>query len=477
MAATSSPAIAPESGAPVVLFIDDDIDVRTSAQVLLARHGMEMLSAAGPAEGLAILASRPVDAVLLDLNFSAGATAGDEGLACLADILNQDPDAVVVVVTGHSGVNIAVSAMRAGAGDFVTKPWSNERLAATVTNAVELRRRRRQTGAFQAENAALIRDAFPDTRILGSSPAMVRLRDLIARAGPTEANVLILGEHGVGKELVARAIHQASPRAGGPFIPVDLATLSETHFEAELFGHRRGAFPDADADRPGRLVAAHGGTLFLDEIGNLPLALQVKLLSAIERRQVTPLGGDRPVPLNARIVAATNLPRALLYSEAAFRADLLYRLNTVEIMVPPLRQRGDDILELARHYLAHYARRYGRSEKKPLAPAAAQRLRGDGWPGNVRALRHAMERAVILSETPAYEPVDFILAGPGVSPAGGAAMSAGPTAILDDLNLERSEKTLIARALQKHHYNVSHAARDLGLTRAALYRRMEKHGL
>ena len=461
---------APDSDTPTVLFIDDDGDVRQSVRVLLSRHGVEVLVAAGPAEGLQMLASRPVDAILLDLNFSRGATAGDEGLACLADILQHDPDAVVVVVTGHSGVNIAVSAMRAGASDFVTKPWSNERLVATVRTAIELRRRRRQAGAFQAENAALVRDAFPETHIIGSSSSMTRLRGLIERAGPTEANVLILGEHGVGKELVARAIHHASPRAGGPFIPVDLAALSEVHFESELFGHRRGAFPDADSDRPGRLVAAHGGTLFLDEIGNLPLALQVKLLSAIERRQVTPLGGDRPVPLNARIVAATNLPRALLYSETVFRADLLYRLNTVEILVPPLRQRGDDILELARHYLKLYARRYGRPEKKPLSTAAAERLRGDGWPGNVRALRHAMERAVILSETPAYEAADFPLTGS----AGRASASARGG---DDLNLVRSEKNLIAQALQKHHYNVSHAAKDLGLTRAALYRRLEKHGL
>jgi len=463
----------PSSTRPTVLFIDDDADVLTSVRLLLTRHDMEVLTARGPAEGLGLLGGTPVDAVLLDLNFSRGATAGDEGLGCLADILLQDPDAAVVIVTGHSGVNIAVAAMRAGAADFVTKPWSNERLVATVRTAVELRRRRRQAGAFQAENAALVRHAFPETRIIGVSPAMTRLRSLIERAGPTEANVLILGEHGVGKELAARAIHQASPRVSGPFIPVDLASLSEAHFESELFGHRRGAFPEADADRPGRLVAAHGGTLFLDEIGNLPLGLQVKLLSAIERRQITPLGGDRPVPLNARIVAATNLPRARLYSEDVFRADLLYRLNTVEITVPPLRDRGDDILELARHYLKHYARRYGRPEKKPLGEAAALALKGDAWPGNVRALRHAMERAVILSEGPAYEPRDFVLSGAAPARSRSWASSATP----ETLNLVKSEKTLIVQALQKHHYNVSHAARDLGLTRAALYRRMEKHGL
>ncbi|HEY0052396.1 MAG TPA: sigma-54 dependent transcriptional regulator [Caulobacteraceae bacterium] len=457
----------PHQAPPAILVVDDDADVLQSVRMLLSREAMTVSTAAGPAEALSRLTAESFDVVLLDLNFSRGATAGDEGLGCLQDILGHDPDAVVVVVTGHSGVNIAVSAMRAGASDFVTKPWSNERLVATVTMAVELRRRRRQARAFQAENNALVRDAYPEAVLLGSSPVMSRLRDLIARAGPTEANVLILGEHGSGKELVARALHLASSRGPGPFIPVDLAALPEARFEAELFGER-----GLGEDRPGRLVAAHGGTLFLDEIGNLPLPLQVKLLSAIERRQVTPVGGDKPVPLNARIVAATNLTRAHLYSEAVFRADLLYRLNTVELNVPPLRDRGDDIVELARHYLRHYARRYGRSEKKALSEATAVALRADAWPGNVRALRHAMERAVILSEGAAYEVHDFVLTGPAARTRGRGAPAAP-----DDLNLERSERTKIVQALQKHHYNVSHAARDLGLTRAALYRRMEKHGL
>ena len=461
--------IADDSAQPAILVVDDDPDVLQSVRVLLSREGMAVQGATAPAGALSLVGQQNFDAVLLDLNFSRGATAGDEGLSCLQDILAHDPDAAVVVITGHSGVNIAVSAMRAGASDFVTKPWSNERLVATVATAVELRRRRRQARAFQAENIALVRDAYPDTTLLGSCPAMARLRDLIARAGPTEANVLVLGEHGAGKELVARALHQSSPRAPGPFIPVDLAALPEAHFEAELFGRRGGG-----EDRPGRLVAAHGGTLFLDEVGHLPLALQVKLLSAIERRQVTPVGSDKPVPLNARIVAATNLPRAQLYSEAVFRADLLYRLNTVELTVPPLRERGDDIAELARHYLKLYARRYGRQEKKPLSDDAAAALKADAWPGNVRALRHAMERAVILSEGAAYVTADFVLSRTTSPPSKRGA--AGSLAA-DDLNLERAEKAKIVQALQKHHYNVSHAARDLGLTRAALYRRMEKHGL
>ena len=457
-----------------VLFIEDDQDVLTSVRLLLGRYEMEVLTAASPAEGLRMLAATTVDAILLDLNFSRGQTTGEEGLRCLADILEQDPDAVVVVVTGHSGVNIAVTAMRGGASDFVTKPWSNERLVATVRTAIELRRSRRQAAALKAENTVLIRQSGGGERaIVGSSPPMKRLKSIIARAAPTEANVLILGENGTGKELVARAIHQASARAGGPFVPVDLGAIPEALFEAELFGHRQGMF-EAKADRLGRFVSAQGGTLFLDEIGNLPLSLQVKLLAVLERRQVTPLGSDRTVPIDVRIVAATNMPREQLYGGETFRADLLYRLNTVEILTPPLRDRGDDILEIARLYLKAYARRYGRADK-PLSPQAEAALKADGWPGNVRALQHAMERAVILSEGPVYELRDFPLRG---APAAGQARPpASPLLATGELNLARTERALIEQALQKHHYNVSHAAKDLGLTRAALYRRMEKHGL
>jgi DNA-binding NtrC family response regulator len=418
----------PRTGGGRVLFIDDDADVLTSVRLLLGRNDVEVLTAGTPVDGLRLLAATPVDAILLDLNFSRGSISGEEGLRCLGEVLEQDPDAVVVVVTGHSGVNIAVTAMRAGASDFVTKPWSNERLVATVRTAVELRRRRRQASAFRTENATLVRSAFgSDGAILGASAVMARVRGLIARAGPTEANVLILGENGTGKELVARAIHQASPRAAGPFISVDLGALPEALFESELFGHKKGAFPEASSDRPGRFVSAHGGTLFLDEVGNLPLPLQVKLLSVLERRQVTPLGSDRPSPIDVRIVAATNRPREDLYSESVFRADLLYRLNTVEISVPPLRERGEDVLELARHFLKLYCRRYGRPEK-PLSEAAAAALRREPWRGNVRALRHAMERAVILSDGKAFEPGDFPLGGGAPAPArrqAGAEEAAG----------------------------------------------------
>jgi DNA-binding NtrC family response regulator len=276
-----------------------------------------------------------------------------------------------------------------------------------------------------------------------------------------------LGENGSGKELVARALHQGSGRAAGPFIPVELAAISSDQLEAELFGRKLAS--GHDPDREGRFVAAHGGTLFLDEVGLLPMPLQVKLLSVLERRQVTPVGADAPFPVDVRIIGASTMAREQLYSESTVRPDLLYKLNTVEIVVPPLRDRGDDVLELGRHYLKAYAQRYARPDR-PLSPAAAAALKADPWPGNVRALRHAMERAVILGEGRTYEPQDFALSGKTAAALSGP-LSGG------DLNLARSERWLIEQALQRHHYNVSHAARDLGLTRAALYRRMEKHGL
>jgi DNA-binding NtrC family response regulator len=449
-----------------VLFIDDDPDVLTSVRLLLGRHEMEVMTAADPADGLRLLGAAQVDAVLLDLNFSRSATTGEEGLKALADILQQDAHAAVVVVTGHSGINIAVTAMRAGASDFVTKPWSNDRFVATVKAAVELRRRRRASGGGVASPAPA---AVADAVILGGSPAMTRLRALIARAAPTEANVLVLGENGTGKELAARAIHQGSRRAGGPFVPVDLAAIPEAEVEAQLFGRRRGG-AESEGDRTGLFAAANRGTLFLDEVGRLPAGLQAKLLAALERREVVPVGAERAFSVDVRVIAASNMSRQQLYSETTLRADLLHRLNTVEISVPALRDRGEDIVQLSRHYLKLYARQYGRPEK-PLTPDAALALKRNGWRGNVRALRHVMERAAVLSEGPAYDVADF--------PLGASGGDGGDTPVLHggDLNLARSERWLIEQALRRHHFNVSHAARDLGLTRAALYRRMEKHGL
>ncbi|WP_413777346.1 sigma-54-dependent transcriptional regulator [Sphingomonas sp. S2-65] len=457
----------PEYGFCVV--IDDDEDILVASQLLLRRLFAEVATARTPDEALPLIRAHMPDVVLLDANFARGATDAAEGLAWLDRLLATDPEMVVVMITAHAGIQVAVAAMKRGATDFVSKPWSNDRLLATVRTAAALRRSRVAAGRGGASPPA----AGPaSSTLLGQSPAMARVHSLIARAGPTDANVLVLGENGTGKELVARELHRQSLRADKVMLTVDLGAVSEELIDSELFGHVKGAFTDARADRVGRIQAADGGTLFLDEIGNLPLRLQPKLLTALEQRQVTPVGANKPVPVDIRVIAATNLPPEKLRSEAHFRQDLLFRLNTIEIDLPPLRSRPEDLPELIGHYLDHYAKRYGRAVPK-LSAAAERALLTHDWPGNVRALRHALERAVILArEDHPLEPEDFALvaAVPRVS----APVSAPPP---DDLNLDRVERRLVEEALRKHGYNISLAAAELGLSRAALYRRMEKHGL
>jgi DNA-binding NtrC family response regulator len=376
-----------------------------------------------------------------------------------------------VLMTGFGGVPVAVEAMKRGAADFVLKPWQNERLVATVLAATSLTRSRRAVTRLESENRALTEAVEPaGGTIIGESPAMRRVFDMVARAAPTHANVLILGESGTGKEVIAREIHRRSARADKPFVSVDLGAVTETLFESELFGHKKGAFTDARTDRPGRMVASSGGTLFLDEIGNLPLHLQRKLLTVLERQEVVPVGGDKPVAIDLRLVTATNMPAAELGREQHFRQDLLYRINTVELTLPPLRERRPDIAALAEHFIILYARKYNQPRRR-LSPAALAVLEAYRWPGNVRELRHAIERATILGTGERFEPGDFPLAGP---PGGGHAT--GPASV-ESYNLEEMENRLIRQALTDHGGNISHAATALGLTRAALYRRIEKHGL
>ncbi|WP_342249810.1 sigma-54-dependent transcriptional regulator [Sphingomonas sp. OTU376] len=455
--------------------IDDDDDILMASRLLLRRLFKDVEAVRSPDEALPLVQARTPDAVLLDANFARGATDASEGLAFLDKLLAVDPEMVVVMITAHGGVQVAVSAMKRGATDFVSKPWSNEKLLATVRTAASLRRSRKAvSGGAAAPAPAAQAGASP---LLGGSPAMARVHSLISRAAPTDANVLVLGENGTGKELVARELHRQSLRANQVMLTVDLGAVSEELIDSELFGHVKGAFTDARTDRVGRIQAADGGTLFLDEIGNLPLRLQPKLLTVLEQRQVTPVGANKPVPVNIRVIAATNLPPEKLRDESHFRQDLLFRLNTVEIDLPPLRDRREDVPQLIEHYLQHYARRYGRPVPQ-LSPAARMALLDHDWPGNVRALRHALERAVILAREEALEPEDFALvrAMPRVVPAT-AITPPRPPGPSDDLNLERVERRLVEEALKKHGYNISLAANELGLSRAALYRRMEKHGL
>jgi len=457
--------------------VDDDADILLAARLLLRDIFAEVVTTPSPKEALDVVAQRSPDAILLDANFMRGATDGREGFLWLGRILEADPDAVVVLITAHGGVSIAVDAMKKGATDFVTKPWSNERLLATVRTAASLRAQRRATGHEKARAAAIAAPAI-DTPLLGSSRAMAQINSLIDRAAPTDANVIILGENGTGKELVAREIHRRSRRTGQVMLSVDLGAVTENLIDSELFGHVKGAFTDARADRIGRMQAADGGTLFLDEVGNLPLHLQPKLLTALEQRRVTPVGANKPVPIDVRIVSATNLAPDRLADESVFRPDLLFRLNTVEIELPPLRDRREDIPALLDHFLGLYARKYGKADRA-LPGSVLAALQDYAWPGNIRALRHAAERAVILAEGEAYTLGDFPLArapSPQIRLVSEPVM-ASVAPLHAELHLGRAERQMIERALQKHAYNISAAAAELGLTRGSLYRRMEKHGL
>ena len=464
-----------------ILIVDDDEDILVAGKLLLKRHYGTIVTCNRPENVANLMAEHSFDAILLDMNFGPGESSGEQGFFWLSRILEIDPQAVIVMITAHGGVNVAVEAMKRGATDFIAKPWQNEKVVATLSASVKLRRSRSEAEELKKTNKAIVKAVSePKQPILGDSAAMREVLSLVERTAPTDANVLILGENGTGKELIARELHRQSHRADKVFMSVDLGALTESLFESELFGHKKGAFTDARDDRIGHLQAASGGTLFLDEIGNLPLHLQAKLLTVLEQRQVAPVGSDRKVPIDVRVIAATNVPLTKLRKEDVFRQDLLFRLNTVEITLPPLRQRRDDIPEIAAYYAAFYARKYSMPEKGFSAPALQAMTRYD-WPGNVRALRHAIERAVILSEGEDFGAEDFQLEDQPNQPGAEAGVKVAiPVLEADgeiDLNLERLERRAIEEALKHHRYNISHAAKELGLTRAALYRRMEKHGL
>lgn len=451
-----------------VLILDDDADVATAAQLLLRRRHGQVATLCDPAGLPALLAQRVPDVVLLDLNFTPGCIDGAEGLALLDMLRAQTRPPAVIAMTAYADVPLAVEALKRGAGDFITKPWDNARLVAAVDQA--LARRAALSGASSAS---------PD--LMGESAAMRELKALIAGVAPTEANVMVLGENGVGKELVARAIHAQSRRAAGTLLAVDMGALPESTFESELFGHRKGSFTDARADRAGRFQAARGGSLFLDEIGNMPLAAQAKLLTALERREVTPLGADKPEAIDVRIISATNLDEARLFDPSVFRPDLLFRLNTIVIRVPPLRERREDIPLLVAHYLKLYELQYQRPARNVDAAATDALVRHD-WPGNVRALRHACERAVILGQGVEYALADFALGAAATGNVTAAAMTASaaaapPDIAMNDMTLDALEREAIAATLAQFNGNISHAAKTLGISRAALYRKLGKHGI
>jgi DNA-binding NtrC family response regulator len=449
-----------------ILMIDDDEDVLLAAKMLLKKQGHHIIIEKNPKKIPFLLNNDSYDVILLDMNFSKDITSGKEGFYWLEQILSHDPSAVVIMITAFGDVEMAVRALKAGATDFILKPWQNEKLIATISTAIKLKQSYNQVDKLKKANEMLeeqISKPFAD--IIGQSSAIKEVFNLIDKVARTDANVLILGENGTGKELIARAIHQRSLRKDNSFVSVDMGAITETLFESELFGHKKGAFTDAREDRPGRFELANGGTLFLDEIGNLSLALQSKLLSALQSRQVTRVGANNATAVDIRLICATNMPLTKMVQEGTFRQDLLYRINTVEIHVPPLCERVEDIPLLAQHYLNYYAKKYHKLVTT-IAPDAMDKLKRYAWPGNIRELQHAIERAVIMTDSATLQESDFLLSRALSSPANN-----------NTLNLDEVERSAIVKALQMHNGNISKAADELGLTRASLYRRMEKYGL
>ena len=455
-------ALAQPAHAPRVLAADDQQHILDALQLLLKPQGFKVDAVRSPELARDAMASEQYDAVLMDLNYTRDTTSGREGLDLLAEIVRQDSSLPVIVMTAWGNVELAVEAMRRGARDFIQKPWENERLLSILRTQVELRRALQQAERLAAENRLLSAQGRPD--FIATSPSMVPVLETITRIAPSDANVLITGEHGTGKEVVARTIHALSLRNSRPLITVNTGGLAEGVFESELFGHVKGAFTDARTDRIGRFELADGGTIFLDEIGNVPLRQQTKLLRVIESGEMERVGASRSKQIDVRLVSATNTDLKAACEAGQFREDLLFRMNTVEIHLPTLRERKEDIPVLAMHFLSQYASRY-RRQVNGLDGAALQALLQYSWPGNVRELEHTMERAVLMGRSEQLQTADLGLASRGQAPN------------LEELSLEAVESILIRKALQRFQGNVSQAAEALGLSRGALYRRMEKYGL
>ncbi|MBL6447161.1 sigma-54-dependent Fis family transcriptional regulator [Fulvivirga sp. 29W222] len=449
--------------------IDDDEDVLLAAKLLLKKHAHQVIIEKNPKKIPFLLNNDTYDVILLDMNFSKDITSGKEGFHWLSQILEKDPSAVVIMITAFGDVEMAVRALKEGATDFVLKPWQNEKLLATISTAIKLNKSYKEVDKLKKAKKQLEEDINqPFKDIIGHSDALREVFNLIDKVARTDANVLILGENGTGKELVARAIHQRSLRKENSFIAVDMGAITESLFESELFGHKKGSYTDAKEDRPGRFEIANGGTLFLDEIGNLSMPLQSKLLTVLQNRQVTRLGTNTPIPIDIRLICATNMPVQEMVAESTFRQDLLYRINTVEIKLPPLRDRIEDIPLLVDHFVEIYSKKY-RKEIRSVNEDTIYKLQRYDWPGNIRELQHALERAIIMSDNTELEPEDFFFLTHN--------KSSSQDLKTDNLNLDEVEKSVIERAINIHNGNISKAAKELGLTRASLYRRLEKHGL
>jgi DNA-binding NtrC family response regulator len=451
------------TGGGRVLAADDQSHVLEALQLLLRPQGYRVDLAKSPAEVRQQLSSEFYDAILIDLNYTRDTTSGQEGLDLLTEIVGIDSSLPVIVMTAWGNVELAVEAMRRGARDFVQKPWENERLLSILRTQVELHRVVQQAERLAAENRLLQAQGRPE--FIATALSMQPVLDAIARVGPSDANILITGEHGSGKEVVAQTLHSLSHRSARPLVAVNTGALAEGVFESELFGHVKGAFTDARADRMGRFELADGGTIFLDEIGNVPVRQQAKLLRVLETGEIERLGSSRSRKVDVRVISATNADLQAACASGQFREDLLFRLNTIEIRIPPLRERREDIPALALHFLRRYASRY-RREIEGFDKLALQNLTQYAWPGNVRELDHTVERAVLMCRGKEIQTADL-----------GLNLQRSQTANLEELSLEAVEAVLIRKALQRFQGNISQAAEALGLSRGALYRRMEKHGL
>lgn len=444
-----------------ILVIDDDTDVLTAVRLLLKTEAREVVIEKNPENLRAQLAKQNFDLILLDMNFNSSINTGNEGLFWLKKIREFKSGAAVIMITAYGDIDLAVRSLKEGAADFVVKPWHNEKLIEIIKDA--LKRNTAKTSTTAVPKADLL-----GSELIGESDVIREILFKVEKIAPTDANILIMGENGTGKDLIAKAIFQHSMRAEKPFVKVDVGALTETLFESELFGHRKGAFTDAREDRVGRFESASGGTLFLDEIGNITLQQQAKLLSVLQNRQVTRLGSNEAVPVDIRLICATNVPLTELANESRFRKDLIYRINTVEIVVPPLRKRGDDIALLARHFSKIYSNKY----LKPVLEfdeKAMDKLLHYHYPGNIRELQYSIERAVIMSEGNVLEAKDIIF-----SPIESAGMLDAEPA---ESKLSAIEKNTILRVIEKNNGNISKAARELGLTRTALYRRLSKYDI
>ncbi len=445
-----------------ILIIDDDPDVLTAVRLLLKTEVKEVVAEKNPENIRWHLSQDDFNVILLDMNFTSSINTGNEGLFWLKEIRKIKPDAAVIMITAYGDIDLAVRSLKEGAADFVVKPWHNEKLMSTIKEI--LKRKGNKTGTM----ALSLSDSIVGKELLGESEAMQQIFYKIEKIAPTDANILILGENGTGKDLIAKAIHQQSLRSAKPFIKVDVGALTETLFESELFGHKKGAFTDAREDRVGRFEAASSGTLFLDEIGNIPLHLQAKLLSVLQNRQVIRLGSNEPIPIDIRLICATNVPLSELANETRFRKDLIYRINTVEITVPPLRKRGNDIILLAEYFSKLYSKKYMKPSLE-LDAKAIEKLLHHHYPGNVRELQYIMERAVIMSEGDILQADDLLF-----SPIESNQVIETQT---DGMKLSDVEKNAILKVIEKHHGNITRAAKELGLTRTALYRRLSKYDI